>query len=192
VGRAADCDDRCDAAVRSNACTSLCEVRDKSRRQSRTERAKVESHAATTVTVENDVDAEMLFSCTQQISPRRSADSLIFLPNVGRQVERVAEKPAYRPTSKIRPAMPRKRRERGLSEIALGRLKRSHVEILRLMLQGITTTDDLSRHTGYAQRTIVNKFQEIYGILSVRRKIDALSLCHTDPGLRVLLTPYQE
>jgi hypothetical protein len=79
-----------------------------------------------------------------------------------------------------------------LPESVLGRLKVQHVEILRFMLQGKTKAADLSEHTGYAERTVINRLQDIYRILGVRRKIDAVSLCHTDPGLKKLLAPAQE
>jgi tetratricopeptide (TPR) repeat protein len=81
--------------------------------------------------------------------------------------------------------------ERGLDEAipepVLSRLKAQHIEILRFMLQGKTKAADLSERTGYAERTVINRLQDIYRILGVRRKIDAVSLCHTDPGLKRLL-----
>jgi hypothetical protein len=72
-------------------------------------------------------------------------------------------------------------------EITLRRLKRTHVEILSHMLRGTTKAAELSEQTGYAERTVINKLQYIYDTLGVRRKIDVISLCHTDPGLKNLL-----
>jgi DNA-binding NarL/FixJ family response regulator len=77
---------------------------------------------------------------------------------------------------------------RVVPEITLRRLKRTHVEILRHMLRGTTKAAELSEQTGYAERTVVNKLQYIYDTLGVRRKIDVISLCHTDPGLKNLLS----
>jgi tetratricopeptide (TPR) repeat protein len=82
--------------------------------------------------------------------------------------------------------------EEALPESVLSRLKVQHIEILRFMLQGKTKAADLSEHTGYAERTVINKLQDIYNILGVRRKIDAVSLCHTDPGLKKLLGSQRE
>ncbi|HTV74734.1 MAG TPA: hypothetical protein VME66_13640 [Candidatus Acidoferrales bacterium] len=79
-----------------------------------------------------------------------------------------------------------------IPEAALSRLKLPHVEILRFMLQGTTKAAELSKLTGYAERTVVNKLQDIYTILGVRRKIDALNLCHTDPRLKKLLESFRE
>jgi len=158
-------------------------------------RAKGETHlpGGTDALVAGCSDAAGFIACAQQPSPPNSAESLMFFPCArGLTVGVTHQKRFARQLAPPQIKLPGGRETRALSPTVLSRLKRTHVEILSYMLRGKTTTAELSKQTGYAERTVTNKLQYIYSSLGVRRKIDLLSLCHTDPGLKNLLASFQD